>query len=521
MDLTSLIRTRKTDRIAPKNAKNLLFATPELSPFSMRSQLGEAVGGLTRKLIHRGHRVSVLMPFYNELNLVGINPSRRATELEVPRQGKNRKKVTAALYEADFRGLRLLLIDQESYFDVTGPSAFDDPVSVYSFLSRAAVEFLRQTSNDVEYLVCEGWQTSLAPVYGAHYYEDELAEITTVFRQHDSLEVGTYGKEALEETGLPKSYYNKNQLRTGDDISFAQGGIRYADRILFNSESYLDSVLTGDVSSDFTYVVTENRDKIDVVPDFIDGKIWAPQTDPYIEHNYSVRQPSRKRLNKPAIQDAAEIGTYPESCLFTFDAASADRTSAEIVRDVFEDLLSTDPEEIEFQLLWLDSDTGTLENIEDLVDQFPDRVGLLEAPSEKQLHRVYAGSDVIVRPDPTYLFDLSHLVAMEYGTLIVGHATGLLTDTIEDLGTFLEAGTYQIPEFEESSLEGRSVGFLFEPLSKESFEGSIERVTSIYRDYNNWLPIVEKVMGLDFTWERAIVPFEKVLETEPQLDEAS
>jgi len=76
---------------------------------------------------------------------------------------------------------------------------------------------------------------------------------------------------------------------------------------------------------------------------------------------------------------------------------------------------------------------------------------------------------------------LNQMYSQRYGTPPIVHATGGLTDTVEDGVT----------------------GFIFSPMTAEAFLASIRRALAVYRDKQAWSRIRHNGMTRDFSWKKS------------------
>jgi starch synthase len=105
------------------------------------------------------------------------------------------------------------------------------------------------------------------------------------------------------------------------------------------------------------------------------------------------------------------------------------------------------------------------------------RIGFDEGLS----HLVEAGADLFLMPSRFEPCGLNQMYSQRYGTPPIVHATGGLTDTVEDGVT----------------------GFIFSPMTAEIFLASIRRALAAYRNKQAWHTIQRNAMMRDFSWKKS------------------
>ena len=80
---------------------------------------------------------------------------------------------------------------------------------------------------------------------------------------------------------------------------------------------------------------------------------------------------------------------------------------------------------------------------------------------------------------------ISQMIAMRYGCVPIGRATGGLCDTIRDAD------------------QTKATGFLFEEANPRALLAAIQRAISIYTDRRRWRRLQHYGMTADFSWENS------------------
>ena len=99
---------------APSSAKRILFITAECTPLAQTGGLGDAVAGLTKALVKRGHDVRIVMPLYGRIDRAryGITFSRSCCV----HFGRG-EEIWVGIFEGKLDGqVPIWFIDYERYF---------------------------------------------------------------------------------------------------------------------------------------------------------------------------------------------------------------------------------------------------------------------------------------------------------------------------------------------------------------------------------------------------------------------
>jgi starch synthase len=140
-----------------------------------------------------------------------------------------------------------------------------------------------------------------------------------------------------------------------------------------------------------------------------------------------------------------------------------------------------------WQAVLLGSGSSALEQaVSQLQKDFPDRVYAVLGYNPQLSHRLYAAADILLIPSRYEPCGLAQMIAMRYGTVPIGRATGGLRDTICDNGD-----------------PWTSSGFLFEKPQSEALEMTLRRAFQLYPKRRAWRAMQRNGMKQDFSWTRS------------------
>lgn len=507
MELTNLIRTHR-DTSGAKRPLQILFASSEVAPFSKTGGLGDVAAALPKALARRGHHVSILTPLYKHIKPERYNLCRRLRTLEIPRQGLNRSKLEATIWEGrtDY-GVRVFFLDLPELFDREGiygydAQGFDDNAERFAIFSRAIVEFARYSPISFDTIHCNDWHTALAPLYAKHYYEQELAQSSFMLTIHNLAYQGVFGQDQYKITGLPQRYQKDQTLLHGDALNFLKAGILYADRITTVSPTYAQEIQTEQGGCGLHEILQSRAEDIEGVLNGADYQIWAPEHDPHIAVRYNAERLNGKRQNKAELQHRFELPVRPTLPLLGFVGRLTEQKGLDLLVPALDRLLSSFQSERDgFQVIFLgDGEAHYQKMLQGLKQRYPKRVGVVVGYQEELAHQIQAGSDILLVPSRFEPCGLTQMYALRYGTLPLVHATGGLADTVVDADA---------PGNPESTPEDiKSTGFVFHDYSSQAIEQTIARATEQYKHFRRWRPLMIHAMSRDFSWNESAKRYE-------------
>jgi starch synthase len=118
--------------------------------------------------------------------------------------------------------------------------------------------------------------------------------------------------------------------------------------------------------------------------------------------------------------------------------------------------------------------------------EYPSRVRVVTRFDPRLSRLIYGGADLMLIPSRYEPCGLTQMIAMRYGCVPLGRATGGLKDTIID--------------YNQSR---NSTGFLFTDPIPESLQKALIRAIQVYQDKTSWKGLQSRGMQQDFSWDRS------------------
>jgi starch synthase len=120
-----------------------------------------------------------------------------------------------------------------------------------------------------------------------------------------------------------------------------------------------------------------------------------------------------------------------------------------------------------------------------LQKQFPGRVGYQKTVDLGLLHRIQAGSDLLLMPSRYEPCGLNQMYGMRYGTVPVVRATGGLADSVR--------------HFDLTS--GTGTGIVFHDFDANGLRWALNTALDLYANKHAWRQVMFNGMQQDFSWQ--------------------
>lgn len=232
--------------------KRLLLITQELDPYTEGTEVSNMVAKLPKYLQDNGYELRILMPRYGVVN------ERRHRLHEVVRlSGMNiivdEDDYPLIIKVASLPGSRLQVyfLDNEDFFkrkqvfeDADGNS-FEDNADRAAFFCKGAIETVKKFGWAPDIVLCEGFLTSLIPVYLRTAYKTEpiFANSQIVYGAYDTPHERVNAEHFFRKAAINNlSDMDLEPFRDGDMVSMHKGAAAFSNAIVIGSETLDTSV---------------------------------------------------------------------------------------------------------------------------------------------------------------------------------------------------------------------------------------------------------------------------------------
>jgi len=463
----------------------VLHISAECYPAAKAGGLGDVVGALPKYLHRLGGTSGVVIPKYRLPWIEGHNfqpvyhGAVRIHNYAVP--------FTIQQLQDTSLGFPFFVADIPGKFDrpgiYAGPDGnhYGDEAERYLCFQQAVLQWILNSPGQPAVLHCHDHHTGLIPFMVKHCPEyRDLAYIPTVFTIHNGAYHGAYSWRNLyllpffdaEARGL---------LDWGNNINPLASAIKCAWRVTTVSPSYLQELQQD--SNGLETLLQHEQHKCLGVLNGIDTQVWEPRTDEFIGHQLGSDLAAFKAVNKRVLQQRFHID--PRLPLVTFIGRLVREKGADLLPDLIDRVLRAG---INVSFVVLGTGQQELHRaFQHLAYNFPGRFDVALEYNEGLAHQLYAGADFLIMPSRVEPCGLNQMYAMRYGTVPIVRSVGGLRDTVPDIG--------------EPNDIGR--GIRFDHFNLDDGHLAIYRASELYETKPVFEQIRERIIGIDFSWERS------------------
>ena len=477
--------------------KKILFVSSEAVPYIKTGGLADVVGSLPKYFDRNEYDVRVMLPKYACMDAAFLPNLRFVCHFYV---NLNWRKQYVGILESEYRGIHYYFVDNEFYFAGSSPynNIYED-VEKFAYFSKAVLASLPYIDYAPDVIHCHDWQTGLVPVYLHTAFGDDnfYAGIKTVFSIHNLKFQGRWRiREVIDITGLPEQIFNDKELESYGEANYLKGGVVYADAVTTVSPSYANEITTKEGGEGLHGLMNARRNVLYGILNGIDYDEFNPQTDPYIESNFSSKSVlSGKKANKAALQK--ELGLSVRESAFVIGIVSrlTEQKGFDLVSYIMDDLVS----QLDVQIVILGTGESKFENVfHHFHSQYPDKVSAYIGYSEEKAHKIYASADAFLMPSLFEPCGLSQMMSMRYGTIPIVRETGGLKDTVQAYNEYENTGT----------------GFSFCNFNADDMKYVVEYAYHVFRDERKaWEDMMQRAMAQDFSWNKSAGEYEKLYDS--------
>lgn len=482
---------------------NIVWVTSESVPFAKTGGLADVSASLTRALARRGHRVSVIMPWYPQqtgrLNLqfdgvhdlLGV-PFGAGNEWARVHIKKLAKNLTCYFIEYN------KFFDRATLYDWNGRE-YPDNAARFIFFSRAAMQCVLALRLRPEILHLNDWHCALCAVYlHSHLYRDfdAFTNCRSVLTIHNIGYQGDFDKHNIYWTGLGWEYFTCRCLEFYDRINLLKGGILCADMVSTVSPTYAEEILSPQYGFGMDPALRHRAycRRLCGILNGIDAEVWNPETDDQIPAKFSAKNLAGKARCKAALQKRFSLPVRKNVPVFAVLSRLAYQKGLDVFAAGLEDMLYHD----DFQFVLIGSgDPGLQDHFNCLASRYPRRFAVyIGYASDANSHLLEAGADFFLMPSRYEPCGLNQMYSMRCGTLPVVRHTGGLADTVRN--------------YSPHTLDS-STGFVFWELTPQALRNTIRWAADIYKHHSADIRQLRKNgMSVDFSWEHTASLYEQM-----------
>ncbi|MBQ2640633.1 MAG: glycogen synthase GlgA [Lachnospiraceae bacterium] len=476
--------------------KNILFVSSEVVPFIKTGGLADVAGSLPKYFNKEEYDCRVILPKYMCIKEEWKSKMNYLTHFYMDLAWRSQY---VGILEMKYEGVQFYFIDNEYYF--AGPAPYGNiyqDIEKFAFFSKAALSALPVIGFKPDIVHCHDWQTGLIPVFlKDKFHEGEFfRDMKSIMTIHNLKFQGVWDMKTVKDiTGLPSYYFSPDKLEAYGDANYLKGGIVYADAVTTVSATYAEEIKTPFYGERLDGLMRARSGALSGIVNGIDYEVFNPETDTYIEKNYSKKNFRKEKVkNKRALQK--ELGLEQDERKFLIGIISrlTDQKGFDLIAYMMDEMCQLD---VQFAVLG----TGE-ERYENMFRHFAWKYqGKVSANifySEALSHKIYASSDAFLMPSLFEPCGLSQLMSLRYGTIPIVRETGGLKDTVQPYNEFESTGT----------------GFSFANYNAHEMLYTVKYALDVY--YNRkreWNKLIDRAMAADFSWSKSAREYEKLYDS--------
>jgi starch synthase len=236
--------------------RKLLFVTSELTPFNDITEIAQKISDIPNHLASNGLDVRILMPRFGTINerrhrlhevvrLSGINVMFNDEDFALTVKvaslpnSKHRLQVYF-LHNDEFFKRRYDYLDENETF-------FEDNSERMIFFNRGVMETLKKFGWAPDFIVCNGWMTSLIPLYARTLYSNDPVFSDSkiffnIFKKDNECK--------MEDKFIEKALLDKNiatnkaeHYASSNFDGMCKGAIHYSDGLIVSSSELHEELL--------------------------------------------------------------------------------------------------------------------------------------------------------------------------------------------------------------------------------------------------------------------------------------
>jgi starch synthase len=476
---------------------HILMVASEVSPWAKTGGLADVTGALPEALERLGHDSTTVLPLYRGVAVPdGARRVARRTRIGVVEhdvvlhiaQVSSQRRVVFVEVSA--------LYDRDGLYTSHGRD-FPDNADRFAVLAAAALDFAASETDaaPVDVIHAHDWQTGLVPVLVRTdaRYRQAFGTAALVFTIHNLAYQGVFIRDVVPRFGLPWSVFTMDTGEFWGGFSFLKAGITHSDVVTTVSPTYARETLRPDVGVGMNGVLASLGDRYVGILNGIDTTTWNPSTDVLLPANFDVGSLDGKQVNKRRLLEHFNLPVGDDALARPL-VGMVSRLVAQKGLDLIE---RAAPELTQLDTTWIFLGTGDEQYetfLRELARDYPSRVGVHIGFDERLAHLVEAGSDLFLMPSVFEPCGLNQMYSLRYGTVPVVSAVGGLDDTIQPY----------------TARARHANGFKFRDQSPETLVRTLKQATRLYHDKEVWIPLMERGMTADHSWQTSAREYVKV-----------
>jgi starch synthase len=476
---------------------HIVFAASECVPYAKTGGLADVVGALPQEIAKLGHRVTVYIPLYRQVQPHIKQRKEALRSVTMPFEFYNR---FASIVDGGLRdGVQMYFVDCPELFDLeylyaTPSGDYPNNWERFGLFCRVVLEASKQLGVPDVFHVHD-WQASMVSIYlrTIYFFDPALRNVGTVLTIHNAGYQGWFPPQTIERLLLPWDLFTPEKVEHYDTFNFLKGAIVYSDAITTVSRKYAEEIQTPEFGNGLDPVLRSRAKDLHGILNGVDYENWNPESDHNIAAHYTPDDLSGKAACRRDLLHAFGLeNVAAETPILGIVSRFATQKGFDLIAQAADQIASEN-------LIVIAIGTGEPyyeQLFRELQARYPAKFSVKIQYDESLAHKVEAGADIFLMPSRYEPCGLNQIYSLKYGTVPVVRATGGLDDTIQEWDQEAKTGT----------------GFKFYGYSSIDLLAALRRALALFPDKDEWQKLMRNGMQQDHSWKNPAAEYVRIYE---------
>jgi starch synthase len=299
-------------------------------------------------------------------------------------------------------------------------------------------------------------------------------------------------------SGLRWDLFNWRQLEYYGELNMLKAGIAMSEIVNTVSPTYAREICQPEFGYGLDPSLLARGDALCGILNGVDTTEWNPATDAALAQRYTLDTvKDGKAACKAALQREVGLPQKPDSMLLGVVSRLTDQKGLGLIAARAAELFRAD-----IQFICLGAGELKYENwLQELKNQFPNKVASVVGFNEALAHRIEAGIDAFLMPSQFEPCGLNQMYSLAYGSPPIVSNVGGLADSVVDCTP-------------ESMGNRTGNGFKFTQYTSEAFLACVWKAVGVFQhDKPTWNRLIKNGMSRDWSWAHSAADYVRIYDS--------